>query len=192
MKKLKPCPSCGSANVCGLNEAYVSCNDCYMNGPMKDAHGERWDALPRREIRSIPDVFADVGRFNDTGETSNFRLHIDATGEDVRSAWDHVGKQAMMHLGEELSEIEQAFDEGDVAGIADGLVDIVYVAIGMAHRLGLPFEDVWDEVHRANMAKFPDGQVFKNENGKITKPPGWKPPDIEGVLRRHDSNKEKI
>lgn len=63
--------------------------------------------------------------------------------------------------------------------LADGLCDMDYIAEGTRACFGLPRVPILVEVQRANLDKInkPD------EIGKPTKPPGWKPPDIEGVLR---------
>lgn len=71
----------------------------------------------------------------------------------------------------------------DLAGLADGLTDLIYVLVGCALEFGIPLEDVWKEVQRSNMAKAgPDGIVRKRADGKVLKPEGWTPPDIETVL----------
>jgi predicted HAD superfamily Cof-like phosphohydrolase len=54
---------------------------------------------------------------------------------------------------------------------------------------------VWAAVQCANEAKAieqPDGRrkVVRREDGKILKPEGWTPPDIEGVLRQHGWTEE--
>lgn len=92
---------------------------------------------------------------------------------------------------EELNqELIPAIMERDLVATADGIIDSIYVLVGMGLELGLPLEDLWDEVQRANMSKtvpLTDGRrgVLKRGDGKILKPPGWTPPDIEGVLRKH-------
>lgn len=65
--------------------------------------------------------------------------------------------------------------------VADGLADLIYVCIGTALTLGIPLDRVWKEVHRSNMAKV-QGGVRRREDGKILKPEGWTPPDVEGCL----------
>lgn len=66
---------------------------------------------------------------------------------------------------------------------ADALADLVVVIVGMALELGLPLDRVWDEVHRANMAKVgPDGKVMYRGDGKVLKPEGWTPPDIKKAV----------
>lgn len=83
-----------------------------------------------------------------------------------------------------------AFDDhdldDDLAAIAHELADVVYIAYGTAHTLGLPLDAVIAAVHRANMAKVgPDGVMHFRHDGKLMKPPGWKPADVAAVLREH-------
>lgn len=93
-------------------------------------------------------------------------------------------------LFEELREWIEANAEGDLARAADALVDLVYVALGTAHFMGLPFNALWNEVQRANLEKRPwrEGDPIKPRNSvgalDIVKPEGWRPPDVEGVLGR--------
>lgn len=85
-------------------------------------------------------------------------------------------------IDEECSrELMKAIDRGDLVGIADGIVDSIYVLIGTALEYGIPLPEAWAEVQRANMAKR-GGPV--REDGKQLKPHGWAPPDIERVLKR--------
>lgn len=93
-------------------------------------------------------------------------------------------------LQEELDEIRDAAEAGDLPKMFDGLLDLVYVAIGTAHLMGLPWQDGWDEVQRANMAKerasgADDERSTRKHSADVVKPEGWAPPDIEGVLRRY-------
>jgi predicted HAD superfamily Cof-like phosphohydrolase len=82
----------------------------------------------------------------------------------------------------ELCDAELSMDE-----IAKELVDLIYVAIGMALEFGIPLEKVWTEVHKSNMAKADPlkGGVIYREDGKVLKPEGWQKPDIAGVLHEH-------
>lgn len=87
-----------------------------------------------------------------------------------------AGKARVAHLKEELTELESA---STVAEQLDALVDLVYVAMGTACMMGLPFEAAWKEVHDANMRKIKQG--YSNKQG-IVKPPDWVAPNIEKVL----------
>lgn len=91
---------------------------------------------------------------------------------------------------EVINELLTALYGRDMVGVADGIIDSIYVLIGLAHELVLPVVALWNEVQRCNMAKGvlqPDGsyRVVRRADGKILKPEGWTPPDIEGVLRAH-------
>jgi predicted HAD superfamily Cof-like phosphohydrolase len=82
-------------------------------------------------------------------------------------------------LWEEWCETEAALRRDDLTGIADGIADMIYVALGLAVSYGIDLRPVWDAVHASNMAK--EGGATR-EDGKILKPPGWVAPDVAGIL----------
>lgn len=84
-------------------------------------------------------------------------------------------------LREEFGETLEALQAGDLVELADGLADLIVVAIGTALEHGIDLRPVWDEVHRSNMAK-KGGPI--REDGKQLKPKGWVPPQIEKVLQQ--------
>lgn len=74
----------------------------------------------------------------------------------------------------------------DLTQILDGIVDSVYVIYQLCNTLGLPFDEAWDEIHASNMAKRgEDGKVKYREDGKVLKPDGWKPPNVEKIVMDH-------
>jgi predicted HAD superfamily Cof-like phosphohydrolase len=88
-------------------------------------------------------------------------------------------------LVEELVEYKLAWDNDDIMEMADALVDLVYVAMGTAHYLGLPWEQLWNEVQRANMRKERASGDNPGKRGTmfdVVKPPGWKKPNLRAVL----------
>jgi predicted HAD superfamily Cof-like phosphohydrolase len=86
-------------------------------------------------------------------------------------------------LNEEHRELKKAVKHNDVVEIADALADMVYIICGTAHTYGIPLDEVIAEVHRSNMAKVGEnGEVTRREDGKILKPSGWTPPNIQGIL----------
>lgn len=87
-------------------------------------------------------------------------------------------------LEEEFKEYMNAEEKNDITEIADALADIIYIACGTAVSYGIPLDEVFTEVHRSNMAKLVDGKPIYREDGKVMKPAGWTPPDIEGVLKK--------
>lgn len=156
-------------------------------------------------------------------------------------------------IAEETCEVREAYRAFDLVSIADGLVDLAYVVVGVPAQLGrdyvidttkattsgrrqaawrglrnvlvgtmverssallgelmdgckdpfteqsvfslmrwilnasqassLPFVELWDEVHAANMRKA--GGPKCPTTGKQLKPEGWVGPDIAGVLKRN-------
>lgn len=88
-------------------------------------------------------------------------------------------------LWEEYSELIEALHANDRVEIADGIADLVVVALGTAVEFGIDFEAVWQAVHRSNMAK-QGGPV--REDGKVLKPEGWRPPNIAPIVGAEDSN----
>lgn len=84
-------------------------------------------------------------------------------------------------LREECQETCAALLAGDLPGIVDGAIDVIYIALGLLSHCGVAAEPMWRAVQRANMAKA-GGHL--DESGKWRKPAGWTPPDIEGELRR--------
>lgn len=85
-------------------------------------------------------------------------------------------------LQEEFTEYQEAEADNDIIEIADALADIIYIACGTAVSYGIPLNELFDEVHRSNMAKLVNGEVLRRADGKIQKPKGWTPPDVKGVL----------
>ena len=84
-------------------------------------------------------------------------------------------------LDSEVQELREAVAAGDLVKTLDALADIVYVTVGTAVTMGLPFDAALREVHRSNMTKLiPPIRI--REDGKILKGPHYEPPDIAGVL----------
>lgn len=94
----------------------------------------------------------------------------------------HDQQLRMRLINEEMSELRLAHNQGDIVEVADAIADLIYVACGMAVSYGIPLNTVWKEVQRSNMAKVGANGPIYREDGKVSKPEGWTPPDIAGVL----------
>ncbi len=73
----------------------------------------------------------------------------------------------------------------DLPGVVDGCADISVVTIGTLIAFGIDDAPVLEEVDAANLRKFAPGS-YRRDDGKWIKPPGWTPPDIEGVIARQE------
>jgi len=75
----------------------------------------------------------------------------------------------------------RAVAEPNKVKVADALGDLLYVVYGAALEWGIPLDDVVAEIHRSNMTK---DVGATRADGKITKGPGYEPPDLAAVLDR--------
>lgn len=81
-------------------------------------------------------------------------------------------------IDEEVTELDMALMRNDLVGVADALGDILYVTYGAAAVFGIPINEVFSAIHRANMSKLDaDGKPIYREDGKILKPNGWVGPE---------------
>ena len=90
---------------------------------------------------------------------------------------DYVLERANF-MNEELEEFLDAAHAGDIVGVADALADIIYVALGTAHMMALPFDLIWAAVQKANMAKR-RGVTRRGNAVDAVKPDGWTGPERE-------------
>jgi predicted HAD superfamily Cof-like phosphohydrolase len=91
-------------------------------------------------------------------------------------------------IEEEYNEFFQANIAGDLEKAADALVDLVYVAMGTAVMMGLPWQELWDEVQKKNMQKVRANHPSESKRGStldVIKPEGWTPPDHAPALKRY-------
>lgn len=95
--------------------------------------------------------------------------------------------QAEMYRGlinEEFTELCEAELAEDTIEEFDAVLDMIVVLIGYGLSRGWPMNEGWAEVVRSNMAKIDPvtGAVRRREDGKILKPEGWTPPNLEALL----------
>ena len=88
-------------------------------------------------------------------------------------------------ISEEFNEL---IDSKTKIDDLDALIDILVVTIGAIHSLGADAEGAWKEVMATNFAKIDKetGKVRKREDGKVLKPQGWTPPDLNPHLHKGD------
>ncbi len=84
---------------------------------------------------------------------------------------------------EALAALAQA--GGDAAGAqaaaAHELADLLYVVYGTFVALGIDADEVFAEVHAANLRK---AGAPRRADGKQLRPDGWRPADVASVLER--------
>ena len=82
-------------------------------------------------------------------------------------------------------EVQELKDSTTKVGDLDALIDILVVTIGALHSIGCDVEGAWGEVIGNNATKIDPrtGKVRKREDGKVLKPDGWTPPNLEPFTR---------
>lgn len=133
------------------------------------------DNLPPMEDNLPPEVpmnlFADINTFqlacDQWPSNENYKMYLNL-------------------IKEEFEELQEAVEADDRKEQLDALIDILVVTIGAVIQGGFEGEGAWDEVMRTNFAKIdPDtGKVRKREDGKVLKPEGWQPPNLDPFLEK--------
>jgi predicted HAD superfamily Cof-like phosphohydrolase len=93
---------------------------------------------------------------------------------------DHLKMLRLRLIVEEAAELAIAMHKNDIIAVADAIADLLYVTIGAALAYGIPIQEVFDEVHRANMSK---GKLDEQQKGG--KNVEYSPPDVEAILLKH-------
>ena len=89
-------------------------------------------------------------------------------------------------LEEEIKELREAVEAGDMVEVLDALCDIQYVLDGAFLEVGLHQVKyrAFAEVQASNMSKLgEDGKPILREDGKILKGPNFRPPDLAQFLK---------
>lgn len=88
-------------------------------------------------------------------------------------------------IEEEVKEMREAWEGGDIVGVADAITDQLYVIMGTIHEFGLTSKInlCFDEVHNSNMSKLgEDGKPIKREDGKVLKGPNYFKPNLKSII----------
>lgn len=151
---------------------------------------------PDAENHLIPNSkeFADVDAFHEKFQLLRFqkpghltkgklRERIEFMQEELNEFIEGCGLVAITTTDSPGTPVLAYEDEGeqDLAKQADALVDLVYVALGTAVMLGLPWDWLWNDVQRANMAKV-RGVTHRGHAVDVKKPEGWQGPQTERIL----------
>ena len=81
----------------------------------------------------------------------------------------------------ELAKAQGSGQDTDIAPLIHELTDLLYVTYGTILTCGVDADEVFAEVHRANMRKVLGP---RRVDGKQLKPAGWQPADVAGVIAR--------
>ncbi len=101
--------------------------------------------------------------------------------QEIVELRDHLIEEEMEETLTVLRDLMN-FDVNDEALIelADGIADSLVVLFGTALSFGIPIGEVFKEIHRSNMTKSTEKNVF----GKTVKGNKYEPPKIREILER--------
>ena len=117
---------------------------------------------------------------------SNFKLvknFMETFGQEVKNkpsfSTDKINKLRYDLIKEELDELRVALENKDLLEVADALTDILYVAYGAGHALGIDLDKCFEEVQNSNMSKLDENnKPIYNESGKVMKGPKYFKPNL--------------
>lgn len=113
------------------------------------------------------------------------RIFMLASDQSVEGFNSDQFKLYVNLIKEEMIELDEAIDYNDRVEMFDALLDIVVVAVGAMHSLGVDAESGWQEVIRSNMSKVDaeTGKVLKREDGKVLKPATFSAPELKPYVQ---------
>ena len=115
--------------------------------------------------------------------------------QTVTDSYDEAEHMVYNCLGSDPSKQPEYKNDIDIiADQADAMVDAWYYMLNASCKNGIDLSKVFDEVHKANMNKRDPitNQFIRRADGKVLKPPGWKPANIRNVvLKMFKQNKEQ-
>lgn len=117
----------------------------------------------------------------DNNDVLAFQEKFSVPMSPIPALLDQAAEQFRIRfMHEELAEFVEASSQQDLVKAADALIDLAYVVHGTALMMGLPWDKLWAEVHRANMQKVRATDPMASKRGSVldvVKPVGWEPPN---------------
>lgn len=119
--------------------------------------------------------------------------HMPSTPYEANAKWFfdvEYRNRAMDLLTEEVGEMKDAIEMMSQVEMLDAAADIIFVLAGIIEKAGLGeyMEEAMHEVLESNNSKIPpNGEVVRDENGKIGKPESYRPPNIAEAMQRVDA-----
>ncbi|MEU6845273.1 MazG nucleotide pyrophosphohydrolase domain-containing protein [Streptomyces sp. NPDC046716] len=123
---------------------------------------------------------------------AEFRAAFDGRADAARPELAELRRELLTEeareAAEALTQLAESLRTGDdpagaYRALAKELADVLYVTYGAADALGIDLPAVFTEVHRSNMSKRDaDGRVLRRADGKVLKGPGYRPPDLDGLV----------
>lgn len=142
-------------------------------------------------------MIADVAAFMQAGEQKNDAAQVcrqigfalEEICEGLAALGDDNAVERMEILGRYYKkapvEAVESVSAADQAELADSMLDTVWVCLGALIAMRVDVPGAWKEIVRSNMSKMDPatGKMFKNAEGKVTKPEWFSPPNLAQYLK---------
>jgi predicted HAD superfamily Cof-like phosphohydrolase len=156
-----------------INDAKINPNLLTIIGAFMRIGGQTTDALnPQQATLYVGLVLEEVAEMIETiaggSVTQQDCAHLLGHADQIKLLSGEFKKG--LHMGDLL--------RCDREELLDAFIDTAWVAVGAAYSVSHNTAGAVAEVGRANLSKYPNGQVLRDENGKIMKPPHWRGPDL--------------
>lgn len=140
---------------------------------MKSQHQDRVEQFMRSAGQEVPDM---IGMPSAAVRLLRAQLTYEEAMETIEAMGCYVAMDRTVRL--------DPLAPPNLAKIVDGCADLSVVLTGTLSACGVPDIPILREVDDANLRKF-EGDAHRDPHtGKWIKPSDFRPPDIEGVLRR--------
>ena len=126
-----------------------------------------------------------------TEESFNVQLgcHLEEVVEMLGTLWIKPNHDEAYNAKVWLSMVADNLKSGryeaiinDRKELLDSLADQVVTAAGVAHCANMNIVAACEEVNKSNWSKFDsNGMPVFDSNGKVDKPPSYKPPNLDGM-----------
>lgn len=116
----------------------------------------------------------------------NMNLYLDLVREEIGEL-----EEAMSNFHASENKQDEQLAKADAL---DAVCDSIWVLVGLARSMDLPIEWGWDAVAISNSRKVDPqlGTVIRDENGKIQKPIGWRPPDMLKIVQQYEASRAAL
>jgi len=124
----------------------------------------------------VPDFSQDI-----VGKIFDFNEQVIGTGDvDFNCLTQKQFDWTVKFVKEELTEFSEAFAEQNMIKMVDGVLDLIYGAMGTLKKMGLTREHVYacmNAIHAANMTKKKGVVASRGSDEDAAKPVDFVPPD---------------
>lgn len=130
-----------------------------------------------KDVREFQDTFK-VNKDNQGRLAAVLRTRKTLLKEEYQETIDAL--DLAIQIAQKKSVLGDHAMTNSLVPVLDGIIDLMYIAIGLGDSIGMDIDGAWKEVHGSNMTKLDDeGNPIFRADGKILKGPNFKEPELQ-------------